>query len=167
MRTHDFVNSIKVGEFGEQIIKKYLLQKDNILHITDVSKIPDFQKQDIDLVVDFRNGKRATIEIKTDTYTSGNIFYETLSNKEYNVPGCMEKSSADFLFYYFTKTNELYIINFRKYREWFHQNISLFSKKEFYNMDRSRTGKYTSVGYTIPKSFLENNFSYYKKEILL
>ena len=31
MRTHDFVNSIKVGEFGEQIIKKYLLQKDNIL----------------------------------------------------------------------------------------------------------------------------------------
>ena len=59
------------------------------------------------------------------------------------------------------------MINFRKYREWFHQNISLFSKKEFYNIDRSRTGKYTSVGYTIPKSFLENNFSYYKKEILL
>ena len=63
MRTHDFVNSIKVGEFGEQVIKRYLLQKDNILHITDVSKIPDFQKQDIDLVVDFRNGKRATIEV--------------------------------------------------------------------------------------------------------
>ena len=31
MRTHDFVNSIKVGEFGEQVIKRYLLQKNNIL----------------------------------------------------------------------------------------------------------------------------------------
>lgn len=114
----------------------------------------------------FTNRKSNTIEIKTDRYTSGNIFYETMSNKEYDVAGCMIKSKADFLFYYFTVTHELYIMKFNQYREWFNENIDNFNKKELKNIDRKRINTYTSVGYLIPKAYLETNFKGYKKEII-
>lgn len=166
MKTHDFRESIKVGQKGEELIKNYLRQNTKIQDIQDVSNNPTYQKDDIDLVVTFTNGKTGTIEVKTDRYTSGNIFYETVSNKEYGVPGCMVKSKADFLFYYFTETRELYIMDFAKYKNWFDNNIHNFRKKELKNIDRKRTSTYTSIGYTIPKSYLEENFTSYRKEII-
>ncbi len=166
MRTHDFRQSIEVGKQGEILIMEYLENNENVLNVEDVSDNPTYQDSDIDFIVQFANGKTGTIEIKTDRYTSGNIFYETISNKEHGVPGCMVKSKADFLFYYFTETRELYIINFNQYRKWFDENINRFNRKELKNIDRKRTGTYTSVGYTIPKIYLEANFKGYKKEII-
>ena len=164
-KVHDFKKSIVVGDYGEKIIKEYLQSNPRIVEVEDVSNIPRYQNRDIDLIVQFDDGRAAAIEIKTDTYTSGNIFFETMSNVEHNVVGCMYKTKADYLFYYFTETRELYILNMDKYRAWFEANKSHFKRKQFKNVNRQRNGTYTSVGYTIPKVFLEENFRH-KKVIL-
>lgn len=166
IRTHDFNKSIKIGNDGEQTILKYLRNHPKIKKVKDVSKIAEFRDIDIDYCVEFITGKKSTIELKTDTYTSGNIFYETMSNMECNVPGCMVKSQAEFLFYYFTKTHELYIIKFAEYKIWFEENKPHFTRKLLKNINKQRNGKYTSEGYTIPKTFFESNFKHFQKLIL-
>ena len=90
MRTHDFKKSIKVGEYGENLILDFLSNLDNVDFVEDVTGYPAYQNTDIDFLVHFKSGTVSSIEIKTDTYTSGNIFYETISNLEYGVAGCME-----------------------------------------------------------------------------
>ena len=163
---HEFNKSIVVGQAGEEIIKEYLRKNPKVKGFDDVSNIQRFQNRDIDLIVDFLDGTAVAVEVKTDTYTSGNIFYETMSNMECGVVGCMVKSKANFLFYYFTETKELYIMNFDKYRAWFRKNKHLFTRKLLKNKNKAGTGTYTSEGYTIPKKFLEENFTAYKKVIL-
>lgn len=163
---HDFKKSIIVGQEGEEIIKNYLRNNPKVKGFDDVSNVERYQNRDIDLIVDFMDGTAVVVEVKTDTYTSGNIFYETMSNMECGVVGCMVKSKADYLFYYFTETRELYIMDFEKYRAWFRANKYRFSRKLLKNIDKKRTGTYTSEGYTIPKKFLEADFKGYKKVIL-
>ena len=122
----------------------------------------------IDFVVETSDGSSFTVELKTDTYTSGNIFFETMSNVEHNVKGCMYKSKADFLLYYFTETRELYMLRLPEYRQWFEDNKPHFKKKAFRNVNRKRDGYYTSEGYTIPKVFLEASMTSYQcKKVIL
>lgn len=165
-KIHEFNKSIKIGEYGEELIKEYLKNNYRVKSFEDVSHIERYQNRDIDLIVNFIDGTACAVEIKTDTYTSGNIFYETMSNIEHNVAGCMVISKADYLFYYFTETRELYILDFDKYRMWFKENKHNFCRKLLKNKNKAGTGTYTSEGYTIPKIFLENNFRWYKKIIL-
>lgn len=165
-KTHDFKESFLVGKKGESLIKEWLSAQPGVKTINDLSDDPAWWPKDIDISAEMDSGETVTYEIKTDRYTSGNIFYETVSNVEHNVPGCMVKSEADFLLYYFTETRELYIIKFPEYKAWFDKNKAKFKKKELKNIDKKRKGTYTSVGYTIPKKFLEENFSEFQKEIL-
>ena len=106
------------------------------------------------------------IEIKTDNYNSPNIFFETLSCVETNSLGCMRKTQADFIFYYFLKTKELYILRAKPLNAWFDKNIDKFSKKSFRNKRFNGVDLYTSEGYTIPKKILEKDFKHYQKLIL-
>ena len=166
MKTHDFAQSIIVGAKGEEIIKKYLASSKDVKDIKDVSSIRTYQLQDIDLLITLQDDSSVSAEIKTDTYTSGNIFFETMSNLEHNVAGCMYKTKADYLFYYFTQTKELYIMNMEAYRNWFEENKANFNCKKLKNRNRKNDGTYTSVGYTIPKVFLEANFREHQKIII-
>ena len=45
----------------------------------------------------------------------------------------------------------------------FKRHKNRFTKKVFKNINKKRDGTYTSEGYTIPKTYLENNFKCYKK----
>ena len=57
-----------------------------------------------------KNGNVITVEAKADKVISSNIFFETISNKEKNTLGCMLKTEADYIFYYFIAFKELYIL---------------------------------------------------------
>ena len=166
MNLYNFNNSINIGNAGEEIVKKHIESLSNVNNITDVSGDSKYQDLDIDLLIDFSDGTSCSVEIKTDTYNSGNIFFETMSNLEANVLGCMYKTKADYLFYYFTETKELYIMSMSRYLAWFEANKNRFKEKKLRNVNRRNNGFYTTVGYTIPKSFLEKNFKNYKKRIL-
>lgn len=164
MNTYDFKDSILVGEEGERIITSYLQGLTNISAIKDVRDMDDFRDMDIDLVLKTIEGEIISIEIKTDTYDTGNLFYEYLSCIETGILGCMEKTQADYIFYYFTKTKELYILPVPQFREWVHKKTYNFQTKKLFN-NRHDLSKYTSAGYLIPKRYLEGSFECFDKKV--
>ena len=159
-KVYEFNSSNKIGHQGEQFVKQWILElHPNVASITDVSDDKIYQKQDIDFVIDFTNGKQATVEIKTDTYKTGNMFFETVSNEEYRTKGCLMKTNANFLFYYFPnyQNGVLYIFKMKSFRKFVLDNISHFRERKVTNTT------HTSIGYIVPLSYIENNFSEYKK----
>lgn len=159
-KVYEFNSSNKIGHQGEQFVKQWILElHPNVNSITDVSEDKFYQKQDIDFVVDFTSGKQATVEIKTDTYKTGNMFFETISNEEYQTKGCLMKTNADFLFYYFSnyQNGVLYIFKMNAFRKFVLDNLSHFRERRVTNTT------HTSIGYIVPLSYIENNFSEYKK----
>ena len=164
---HNFNKSINIGDYGEQIIKSYFETNPNIADVIDVSKDKTYQDKDIDFIVKLKSGKNISIELKTDTYDTGNIFYEAISNKEHNVLGCMIKSKAKCLLYYFIKTKELYIIDFKAYRKWVNKNNKRFAKKKIKNINKSGNSITHSVGLLIPKKIFEKEMiGYFNKKIV-
>lgn len=159
-KIYEFNSSNKIGHQGEQFVKQWILElHPNVNSITDVSEDKFYQKQDIDFVVDFTSGKQATVEIKTDTYKTGNMFFETISNEEYQTKGCLMKTNADFLFYYFSnyQNGVLYIFKMKAFRKFVLDNLPHFRERRVTNTT------HTSIGYIVPLSYIENNFAEYKK----
>lgn len=159
-KVYEFNSSNKIGHQGEQFVKQWILElHPNVSSITDVSDDKFYQKQDVDFVVNFTNGKQSLVEIKTDTYKTGNMFFETISNEEYQTKGCLMKTNADFLFYYFPnyQNGVLYIFQMKAFREFVLNNLLQFRQRRVTNTT------HTSIGYIVPLSYIENNFKEYKK----
>lgn len=157
-KIHDFDQSVQLGEFGEAKIAKWIKQLPEFSNLLDVSKIDKYQEKDIDFILYLINGSRIKLEIKTDSYTSGNLFFETLSNIEYNVLGCMLKTKADLILYYFTKYNKLYILKRERFVEWAMQGIKKgkYKRKTFANKRKNKTLPPTHTeGYPIPLAEIE------------
>lgn len=165
-KIYKFENSLNVGYEGEEKVKNFLLSLNNVSNITSVQNIKKYQDDDIDFIVEFTNKTSATIEVKTDTYKSGNLYYETKSCVEKNTIGCLEKTKADYIFYYFNKYDRLYILKTNLFRKWVREEIKNFNlnpsnsklnKKQVFNKRYSDNSNdlYTSEGYTIPLHYLE------------
>lgn len=157
---HDFTESLKKGDLGEQLILKFLNAKENIDYIEDVSNDRIYQEKDIDSIVHFVGGKTQTLEIKTDFYQSPNLFYEVTSAVETGSLGCFEKTEAERLMYYFINLNLLYIFDMPKYRAWVHKNKEMFDKKGYgkhLKNYRYNDTQYTSFGYAFPRHLLDSS----------
>lgn len=161
---YEFKKSLKVGKQGEEIIEKYLSSMSNVSNVKCVTDNKDYWEQDIDFIVTMKNGKTFTIEVKTDTYKTNNIYYETKSCIEKNTVGCFEKTKADFIFYYFINKDILYIFKTKTFRAWVNKQIDFYNiqpsnsslKKSFvYNKTRDLKSEYTSEGYIIPIDVIE------------
>lgn len=164
---HNFNKSINIGDYGERIIGAYLEANPNIVNVIDVSKDKKYQDMDIDFIAKLKNGEDISIELKTDTYDTGNIFYEAISNKEHNVLGCMIKSKAKCLLYYFIKTKELYIIDFKAYKKWVNKNNKRFTRKRIKNINRWGNAITHSIGLLIPKKIFEKEMiGHFNKKII-
>lgn len=131
----------------------------NIDKVFDVRDDRNYQEIDVDYVIELKNHQRKTVEVKTDSYKSGNIFYESSSASEVCSEGCMNKTQADYLFYYFINMDELYIIHMASYKNfvlYFEDYlITQGCRKELKNYGKNSKKTYTSVGYAIPLSFLK------------
>lgn len=165
MKTHDFTKSNELGKRGEQVIQRFFGKRDTVARYEDVSDQKEYQDKDIDGILHLANGDTLTVELKTDQYISGNIFYETDSCVEWHTPGCMNKTQAKCLCYYFPNFHVMYCIDMEAYRAWFEQNKSRFRYVTFKNYKRNYRGTYHSGGHLIPMTFFESNFDskYWKK----
>ena len=160
-RIHDFKTSNELGKIGEAIAKKYFDQSNKISSYLDVTEDDIYQKKDIDFILNMKNGKVITVEAKADKVPSSNIFFETISNKEKNTLGCMLKTEADYVFYYFLAYKELYILKRKQYVNWVKKEklyLPGCDYKEFYNRatdaETGLTYLYTTGGYIIPKKYI-------------
>lgn len=174
-KIYEFKKSLDIGELGEDIIEKYLKSLNNVKKIESVKEIKKYQEEDIDFLVYLNEGKKVSIEVKCDSYKSGNLYYETKSCVEFNTIGCLEKTKADYIFYYFLNLNVLYIFKTEKFRAWVRKEIKQYNKnpklskiqkKEVFNKAFNKKDLYTSQGYTIPLAHIESELkdtNIYKK----
>jgi len=151
------MGQMNVAKQATEDITAFLLSLPYTQKVINVEDDRAFQKKDIDLVWHYHYkgiDHVKTIEIKGDTYSySPNFFFETISNKTKQTPGCFMYSEADYFFYYFVGKRELNIIPLQEARTWFLTHQASFEMKTL------ATGKlkvggtmYETEGALIPKT---------------
>lgn len=148
MKTYGFDEQIAVGDTGVAFVSEYL--KAHKYLVEDVTKDRDYQRQDIDLRV---KGQRKqawrTVEVKTDTYTNGNIYLELSAGRN---PGCVFKSRAEIWAYWFPNLNVLLWINLPSLQLWLALHLHEYERKLV--MSRRGKGRWAVEGIAVPISDL-------------
>lgn len=150
--TYEFETQNSIGKQGELIVKSLLASNKDVAKVLDVSKSIQYQKHDIDVIVITNDSKEIKYEIKTDSFLTGNLFFETISNTVRNTPGCMLYTKADYILYFFIRNNNLYKLPTIDFREWVISNEDKFKEKIVNNKC------YQSKGLLIPLTLIENKF---------
>jgi NTP pyrophosphatase (non-canonical NTP hydrolase) len=136
-------------------IERYLWQLPHTLELRNVESDPYFQERDIDLVWRAKDQqdrpREVTIEIKGDRWhETGNFFFETVSNKARNTPGCFVYTRADYVFYYFVETHQLYVLPMPETREWFLAHQEIYRQVETTTAQSGGQTGYVTVGRLVP-----------------
>ena len=138
----------RIADRAATEIEAWLHEWHGTVSVENVEGDPDYQRKDIELL--WTTIRRDySIEIKADRWhTTGNFFFETVSNKEKGTPGCFLYTEADFLFYYFTDPRQLYILPMPRTRQWFLASLARFAEKE--TTTPVGSSHYTTVGRLVP-----------------
>lgn len=154
---YNFEKQNQKSKEGIEIIRKHLLELGCYREIINVEDDPKYRKKDIDLIAITHQGQRIKIEVKYDTYPERNLFYETISNSNYNTPGCLEYSEADVLVYIYKRSNAFYAFDLKMLRTWVRENKEKFQESGAEN-DKDKSGKpYSSKGYKVPLSLFSSS----------
>ena len=97
--------------------------------VINVEGDKEYQKKDIDILIE-KSGIKLSGEIKGDSYYPRNFYIEEISNVGKNTPGCLLYTESDYIFYYYIKYKELYIINTKEFQEWYSENKDSGKLKE-------------------------------------
>lgn len=78
---YNMKDQLAVGKLGEQVAIDYVKKSCELGRLSfesyeDVRSIKTYQEQDIDFLIHRKDGRTVTLDAKTDTYTTGNIFLE-------------------------------------------------------------------------------------------
>jgi hypothetical protein len=154
--------SSTIGDIAINDITQWLMKKYPASEVTNVELNPSYQNIDVDLIWYHKNN-RILIEVKGDKYNStGNFFFETVSNSSKGTEGCFLYTQADYLFYYFIISRELYIMPIKDVRKWFIANQyrfqSSFPCTHLYNDE-----KYCSEGKLVPIHIVQREVKYITK----
>lgn len=147
-----FHTSVGHGDYGEYKVKKLFSEHygPSIEYAEDKSLDKMYQKAGIDLIIQYHDGAMSTVEVKTDSSTNPNIFYEIISQSkpgEKDVPGCMLTTEAEYIFYVFEQLDIVLMLPVKDLREW----VNAYLEGEGYLETRDVTNfSYISRGYLIP-----------------
>ncbi len=170
MKQYSMTEADRTGQMAVQDCTKYLLTLPQTRKVLDVQEDEDFQKLDIDLLVWFnKNGaiEKKRIEVKGDRYHhTGNYFFETVSNKAKQTPGCFLYTGCDYLFYYFIAEQELHILTMPEIRNWFLKDQNRFKISET-STPVGDGSRYITVGRLVPRRLLREEMTPYVKTVNL
>ena len=156
-KVYMFASQVQETNDGTEVVigfLKSIYQDDTFVNV-ELEK--EYQKIDVDFV--WKHGKKEyLLEIKVDSYTTNNIFYEFYSNYELKTQGCMEKTECDFLLYYYSQKDILYILNPKEFKKYVHKYQQWLTPKFIPN------SSFQSMGYTIPIADLGKNIIVAKYE---
>jgi len=159
IKAYNFKDQANSAKKGIDISCDYLKSLSCHVEIINVENNPEYQDKDIDLIWKYENSEKrlckCAIEVKTDSYTTGNFWLETVSNDAKNTQGCFLKSSADYFFYYFEKIDILYIIPLKSAKEWLRLNLNRFRESRTSTKDKKTgTHLYHTIGRIVPIEIL-------------
>ncbi len=154
-KAYYFKDQADSAKKGIDISCGYLKSLPSHVEIINVESNSEYQDKDIDLIWKYENAEKrlceCAIEVKTDSYTTGNFWLETISNDVRNTEGCFLKSKADYFFYYFEKLDILYIIPLKSAKEWLVGNLNRFRESKTSTKDKkSGTHLYHTIGRIVP-----------------
>lgn len=153
VKSYSFDEKNNYSKRGTAVVTRYLNSQKDTLRVENVENESKYQFMDIDLVwVYKKNGSEIVtyVEVKTDDYTTGNFWLETVSNEEKGTSGCFVKSKADLFFYYFPKWDRLYIMPMQKAQSWFTTNLQRFRESRTTTKDDFGAHQHTTVGRIVP-----------------
>ncbi len=162
VKSYTFIEKNDFSKKGINVVSAYLSLIKKTISVKNVEDNPNYQKNDIDLVWVYKKEDKQlmiSIEVKTDKYTTGNFWLETLSNEELGIPGWFVKSKAKYLFYYFTKWDSMYIMPLGITKEWFLANIKRFKESKTTTKDERGNYKHTTVGRIVPINIMMKEVS--------
>ena len=124
-----------VGKEAVSDCMKFLNRQNITIEALDVQDNERYREMDVDIIWTRKNGhsrpQKVLIEVKGDRhYASGNYFFETVSNKSKETPGCFVYSRCDYLYYYFVDKKILHILKMSKIRPWFLNSMERFPNRE-------------------------------------
>lgn len=128
------------------------------MSVEDVQDDPAYQPRDIDLVWRRKLNDReelVMVEVKWDTYTSGNFAFETKSVVEYGTGGCFLTSDADVWYYCFPSLHRIYVLPLGAARAWFLTSGSGY-RRAITSTGKGRGGWHTECALVPIKHVLSN-----------
>lgn len=110
---------------GEEKAWWQMINSPKTKSVLDVRKDAYFQEKDVDFLQQTIDGDINKVEVKSDrqAHETRNIVYEISSNGS---AGCLQRSDADYLYYYFVGSGETYIITMKGLR-WYINNTMVNS----------------------------------------
>jgi len=138
---------------GVKVVENYLNSLSQTKSIKNVENEKKYQYIDVDLIWKciFNNTSyELLVEVKADSWLTGNFWLETHSNKEKGTLGCFLKTKSDFYFYYFTENDTLYILPTKASQNWFKININRFEISDTTTVDGHLNHHHTTVGRLVP-----------------
>lgn len=116
-----FAKDKSFGRVGEEVAWLDFLQSPKVRNVLDVREDDYFKGKDIDFLLLGQDTKVFKVEVKTDSqaHDTGNLVFETKTNG--NI-GCLEKSEADWIYYYLKGSEESYVVDLAKLREYIREN---------------------------------------------
>lgn len=151
----NFKKDLEIGVIGEEVVLKFLENMPTIDEVIDVRNEKKWQQFDVDFLAYTDKNVIVPIEVKSDNlaHVTGNIAYEVLSNKHYNTKGCFEKTRARYIYYFLTKTKQLYQIDVKKLRN--HVNDCYTNKKKLIPMGDNALGYLIKIKELISENIMK------------
>lgn len=149
MRTYGWKSQAELGTWGQGVVSAYLTAHGYL--VEDVTGNRDYQRQDIDFLVKAQR-KQAwrTVEVKTDAYTSGNLFLELVTDK--GLPGCVFKSRAEIWCYWLCELGQLLFIELPKLQLWLVEHSHEYERTQVGS--RRGKGRWSIEGICVPITHL-------------
>lgn len=160
---YSFDTQLDWGKAGEQAVYTFLRAKPETVDVRDLSESSHWQPLGIDALW-IREGKNGILygtffDVKTDLFVhkSGGLFIETSTN--FDSPGCMLTTKAEFFLYYDPVLGKLYHVPINALREWYSKKGR--SKK---HMTVKNDAGYESEGFVLMLEEAENVLGYVEME---
>ena len=153
VKSYTFKEKDDFSKRGVEVVTRYLQSLPKTVKVENVENDIVYQQIDIDLIWTYRTEKgmvQHTLEVKTDRYTTGNFFLETVSNKELGTLGCFVKTKADMVYYYFSTWDSLYVIPTKEAQNWFRANLDRFPERPTTTQDSKGRFLHTTIGRLVP-----------------
>ena len=153
MTLYNFPDRLGIGKRGEQIFEQHAKNSQEVIDIKDVSNERKYFSKGIDYIIKKRNGAIVNIDVKCDTYSSGNFFIEI--GYDDGRSGCIYTTEADYWFYIFVKQEpmEAWWLNIERVREYMESYGAGWFNCHVRNIDRAGN-EFFAIGSPIPKDIL-------------
>ena len=162
----DWDKSVAIGDEAVAIIKDFLFSEAAAKYWIAIESIESVENHrasrrlGFDLLCKIKNAIKpmTRIEAKGDTYHyTGNLFFETKSNIEFDTPGCFVNSAADWFLYCFVEVKLIYVLPLAEVKDWFESNLDSFKEKTPRTSRKSDygTSRWATLGRLVPRDRLE------------